>query len=64
MCNNPNDPTCETDTEYALCQNIVRRDLITATAAISALATFAIGVFANMPLGMGPGSTLTTFGGP
>ncbi|KZZ90010.1 Xanthine/uracil/vitamin C permease [Ascosphaera apis ARSEF 7405] len=61
VCNNPNDPTCETDTEYALCQNIVRRDLITATAAISALATFAIGVFANMPLGMGPGMGLNAY---
>lgn len=42
------DPICATNEAYALCQAEVKRDLITATAAISALASFCMGLFANM----------------
>jgi AGZA family xanthine/uracil permease-like MFS transporter len=30
------DPTCDNDSEYMLCVNVVRRDIVTATAAIAA----------------------------
>jgi adenine/guanine/hypoxanthine permease len=39
---------CDTDTEYLLCVQEINRDLVTATAAISALTSFCMGVFANM----------------
>lgn len=42
------DPICDTNEEYLLCANGVKRDLITATAAISALASFCMGLFANL----------------
>lgn len=42
------DPTCDADEDYSLCLAGIRRDAVTATAAISALATFSIGLFANM----------------
>ncbi|KAI5309718.1 hypothetical protein KEM55_002574 [Ascosphaera atra] len=61
VCNNTKDTTCENDTEYMLCTNVVKRDLITATSAICALSTFAMGLFANMPLGLGPGMGLNAY---
>lgn len=42
------DPICDTNEAYALCKNDIKRDMITATAAISALASFAMGLFANL----------------
>ena len=37
-----------TGDEYALCVNVVRRDLTTATAAIAALASFFMGLLSNL----------------
>jgi AGZA family xanthine/uracil permease-like MFS transporter len=49
ICNGgADDPVCDTNTDYLLCVNEVKRDLITATAAISCLATFCMGLFANL----------------
>lgn len=56
VCNDPVDPLCDNNVEYNLCLNVIRRDLITATAAISALSSFAMGLFANMPIALAPGS--------
>lgn len=42
------DPICATDTDYALCAAEIKRDMVTATAAISALASFCMGLFANL----------------
>lgn len=42
------DPTCNANTEYDLCIAEVKRDQVTATAAISALASFCMGLFANL----------------
>jgi AGZA family xanthine/uracil permease-like MFS transporter len=42
------DLICENNTEYVLCLNEIKRDLITATAAISSIATFCMGLFANL----------------
>jgi adenine/guanine/hypoxanthine permease len=50
VCENPtaDDPLCTFDPAYLLCKNDVKRDLITATAAISALTTFFLGALSNM----------------
>lgn len=49
VCNGgADDPTCANNDEYSLCLNEIKRDLITATAAISALASFCMGLFANL----------------
>ena len=39
----------------------VKRDLVTATAAISALTTFCMGLFANMPIALAPGMGLNAY---
>ncbi|PVI01691.1 hypothetical protein DM02DRAFT_524460 [Periconia macrospinosa] len=52
---------CATNTEYLLCKQEVNRDLVTATAAISALTSFCMGLFANMPLGLAPGMGVNAY---
>ncbi|KAF4542193.1 putative xanthine/uracil permease [Lasiodiplodia hormozganensis] len=52
---------CETNTEYLLCVQEVKRDLVTATAAISALCSFCMGLFANMPIALAPGMGLNAY---
>lgn len=42
------DPICATNVDYAICRNEVKRDLVTATAAISAASSFFMGLLANM----------------
>lgn len=44
-----------------ICVAEVQRDLVTATAAISALTTFCMGVFANMPIALAPGMGLNAY---
>ncbi|CAG8462305.1 7611_t:CDS:2 [Acaulospora morrowiae] len=46
---------CVGNPVYEACLSTVKRDLITATAAASCLATAAMGIFANLPLGLAPG---------
>ncbi|KAJ9134678.1 Purine transporter [Coniochaeta hoffmannii] len=55
------DPICAVNEDYALCQNEIKRDLITATAAISALASFCMGLLANLPVGLAPGMGLNAY---
>lgn len=52
---------CDTNTEYLLCVQEVQRDLVTATAAIAALSSFCMGLFANMPLGLAPGMGVNAY---
>ncbi|EXJ88152.1 MFS transporter, AGZA family, xanthine/uracil permease [Capronia coronata CBS 617.96] len=52
---------CDSDTDYMICVAEVQRDLITATAAISALTTFCMGLFANMPIALAPGMGLNAY---
>lgn len=52
---------CSTNTEYLQCVQEIKRDLVTATAAISALTTFAMGMFANMPIACAPGMGLNAY---
>src|SRR2546421_20680 len=67
VCQNKSDPTCATDVDYAQCvlgmprrSSVVnrltilgvQRDLITATAAISGLASFMFGFLTNLPVAL------------
>jgi AGZA family xanthine/uracil permease-like MFS transporter len=52
---------CATNAEYALCTQEVNRDLVTATAAIAALSTFCMGLFANLPIALAPGMGLNAY---
>ena len=46
---------------YMACVAEVQRDLITTTAAIAALASFLMGLLANLPVGMAPGLGLNAY---
>ncbi|EEP82684.1 hypothetical protein UREG_07549 [Uncinocarpus reesii 1704] len=61
VCNDPVDPKCMDNLEYNLCLNVVRRDIITATAAIAALSSFCMGLFSNMPIALAPGMGLNAY---
>jgi AGZA family xanthine/uracil permease-like MFS transporter len=52
---------CDTNIEYMLCVQEVKRDLVTATAAIAALTSFCMGLFANMPIVLAPGMGLNAY---
>ena len=52
---------CETNTAYQLCVGEVKRDLVTGTAAIAALTSFCMGLFANLPIGLAPGMGLNAY---
>ncbi|KAF9530671.1 xanthine/uracil permease [Crepidotus variabilis] len=52
---------CVTDNDYLLCVSEVRQDLITSTAAISALSSFLMGLLANLPVGLAPGLGLNAY---
>lgn len=55
------DPYCNMDNAYLLCVAEVKRDLVTATAAISAIASFCMGLFANLPVSLAPGMGLNAY---
>ncbi|ORY87014.1 permease family-domain-containing protein [Protomyces lactucae-debilis] len=55
------DPICVTNEAYAACLQIVRRDFVTGTAAIAALTTVCMGLFANMPIALAPGMGLNAY---
>ncbi|KAI8953423.1 purine transporter [Xylaria longipes] len=55
------DPVCDMNTDYLLCVAEVKRDLVTATAAISAIASFCMGLFANLPVSLAPGLGLNAY---
>ncbi len=61
VCTSTTDPVCNTDAAYAACVQDVHRDLITSTAAVSALASFLMGLLANLPVGMAPGLGLNAY---
>ncbi|KAF9780090.1 permease family-domain-containing protein [Thelephora terrestris] len=52
---------CTGDTVYLACVEELRRELITTTAAISALASAAMGIVANLPVGLAPGLGLNAY---
>jgi len=46
---------CSANSDYMDCVDVIRKDLIVATAAMACIASTAIGLFSNLPLGMAPG---------
>ncbi|KAL6229230.1 hypothetical protein BDW75DRAFT_225437 [Aspergillus navahoensis] len=52
---------CDNNTEYLLCKQEVNRDLVTATAAIAAIASFFLGLLANLPVALAPGMGLNAY---
>ena len=64
VCTSTTDPTCQTDAAYSQCKQEVQQDLVTATAAIASLTSFAFGALVNLPISLAPGmgvNTLFTF---
>ncbi|KAA8913132.1 permease family-domain-containing protein [Sphaerosporella brunnea] len=55
------DPTCDNDPEYMMCVNVIKRDLVTATAAIAAFTSFLMGLGANIPIACAPGMGLNAY---
>jgi AGZA family xanthine/uracil permease-like MFS transporter len=52
---------CATNAEYLVCVQEIKRDIVTATAAIAALSTFCMGLFANLPIALAPGMGLNAY---
>ncbi|KAF9930653.1 hypothetical protein FBU30_000193 [Linnemannia zychae] len=52
---------CSTNHEYTQCIDVIRKDLIVATAAMACIASTAIGIFSNLPLGMAPGMGINAY---
>ncbi|KAI9461529.1 permease family-domain-containing protein [Russula earlei] len=57
----PTGDGCIADATYLNCVAEVHRDLITTTAAVSALSTFLMGLLANLPVGLAPGLGLNAY---
>ncbi|KAK2591464.1 hypothetical protein QQS21_010840 [Conoideocrella luteorostrata] len=55
------DPTCDKDAAYLLCVQEIKQDIVTATAAISALACVAMGLLSNLPVALAPGMGLNAY---
>ncbi|KAI0881135.1 xanthine/uracil permease family protein-like protein [Annulohypoxylon maeteangense] len=55
------EPGCPGDLNYANCQAVLKRDLITATAAIAGLASILFGFLTNLPVALGPGMGLNAY---
>jgi len=55
------DPTCDANVDYMNCVYGIKLDLITGTTAASIIATFLMGVLANLPLGLAPGMGLNAY---
>ncbi|KAI9457237.1 permease family-domain-containing protein [Lactarius psammicola] len=60
-CECPTGDGCSSDPTYLACVVEVRKDLITTTAAISALSSFLMGLLANLPVGLAPGLGLNAY---
>ncbi|KAK7425394.1 hypothetical protein QQZ08_008073 [Neonectria magnoliae] len=52
---------CDDIDSYVTCKEEVRRDLITATAAVSGLASFMFGLLTNLPVAIAPGMGLNAY---
>ncbi|PQK11812.1 hypothetical protein BB8028_0003g04360 [Beauveria bassiana] len=52
---------CDTIPKFVTCKEEVRRDLITATAAIAGMATLVFGLLTNLPVAIAPGMGLNAY---
>ncbi|KAI9746544.1 MAG: hypothetical protein M1818_000257 [Claussenomyces sp. TS43310] len=61
ICTAANDTTCSNDASYLRCVQEIHQDLITATAAISAVSSIGMGLVANIPVSLAPGMGLNSW---
>ncbi|TVY49784.1 putative xanthine/uracil permease [Lachnellula cervina] len=61
VCPDTVDPTCNHDAEYSNCLVGVKRDFITATAAIAGLGSLIFGFLTNLPVALAPGMGLNAY---
>ncbi|OBT52074.1 hypothetical protein VE04_08014 [Pseudogymnoascus sp. 24MN13] len=61
VCTSTTDPLCKDDPPYLQCVQEINLDLVTGTAAISAISSFAMGLFANMPIALAPGMGINAY---
>ncbi|TGJ83411.1 hypothetical protein E0Z10_g5353 [Xylaria hypoxylon] len=54
-------PGCPGDVAMSMCQTGLKRDLITATAALAGLASILFGFLTNLPVALGPGMGLNAY---
>ncbi|CAD6500833.1 BgTH12-06538 [Blumeria graminis f. sp. triticale] len=52
---------CERSVEYSACLRDVKRDLITATAAVAGIGSFIFGFLTNLPIALAPGMGLNAY---
>ncbi|KAJ4013827.1 hypothetical protein NW766_006068 [Fusarium irregulare] len=52
---------CDKIESYMACKEDIRRDIITATAAVSGMASFAFGLLTNLPVAIAPGMGLNAY---
>ncbi|ORY71783.1 xanthine/uracil permease family protein-like protein [Pseudomassariella vexata] len=57
----PEDPGCVLEQEYTDCLLVLKRDMITATAALAGLASIAFGFLTNLPVALAPGMGLNAY---
>ncbi|KAI1505873.1 xanthine/uracil permease family protein-like protein [Biscogniauxia marginata] len=60
-CPKGSQPGCPDDKGYMMCQTDLKRDLITATAALAGLSSIAFGFLTNLPVALGPGMGLNAY---
>ncbi|KAG6021488.1 hypothetical protein E4U41_002475 [Claviceps citrina] len=60
-CNLPVKRECDSIPEFKSCKEAVRRDLITATAAVSGMASLVFGLATNLPVALAPGMGLNAY---
>lgn len=60
VCSSTTDPSCATDLVYQQCKEEVKQDLVTATAAIASVTSFAFGLLVNLPISLAPGMGVNT----
>ncbi|TVY13238.1 putative xanthine/uracil permease [Lachnellula arida] len=61
VCSDPVDLTCSHDVEYNNCLVVVKRDFVTATAAIAGLGSLIFGFLTNLPVALAPGMGLNAY---
>ncbi|KAH7152902.1 permease family-domain-containing protein [Dactylonectria macrodidyma] len=61
VCDLADKQACDDIASYVACKEDVRRDLITATAAISGLGSFMFGLLTNLPVAIAPGMGLNAY---
>ncbi|GAO17786.1 hypothetical protein UVI_02006190 [Ustilaginoidea virens] len=61
ICDSPVKDACDSIPEFKSCKEAVRRDLITATAAVSGMASFVFGLTTNLPIALAPGMGLNAY---